>query len=630
MAVTFAQYLIDKALPQDIHVTQQLDKSAFNKLLIEVARKHQDQYDDVVSKLKRLGDTFSTYDPVTMGIDEISVPNKPRRDAIIKKYVALTDKDKASGDNESLDRHLAGLQDELSKNDLSDPSNDATIMVNSALTSNKYQLMKLRSSPGVVSDTEGNVVPVIFPKSYAEGVDPVHFWLGAAESRKNVATGRVNTAKPGEMSKIISNLLMPSVVSREDCGTEQGLLFPPRDDAIISRYLARDVPECHLHRNDLVTADVQQELLRKGVEKVLVRSPQTCEAPGGSVCQKCMGLRNSTEKPYEIGDAAGLITAGNMGEPLNQMVISSKHSTTLAGKHTELRGEPGVRQILEMPKNYSNRKLLCEVIGEIYRIRRAPQGGWIVTIHQTQPVPDRYIVHAMPTEHMKYYWDYHVPPNLELAKGIKEKVKVYPGLPLSTGIDNLQDIARLRNLGFARSAAAENVYQVFKNTGQSEDRRHFELLARAAHQHVRVIKAPAAAPFVPGEVVSYEDMVRAISTFPKQTVPVGSALGKVLGKGYLDVTAGTEIDAQVQQYLQQNRIMSVDVVNGLEVAPETIPLSRVVNKSPDWLSAMNHRYLKNQLVDAAQYGKASNIHGYNPIAAYAFGAEMHQDEQGRY
>lgn len=624
---TLAEYLINQVLPSDMSVTCQLDGSAVKKLLTEVAKKHPDQYDSVVTKLKRLGDKWSTYDPVTMGIAEIETPNKEKRDKIIKKYQAQLDKAK---DHHEVIKCLGALQSDLAANDLDGTKDDASIMVQSALTGKKTQLMKLRTSPGVVKGHSGEIVPVIFPKSYAEGVDPLQFFLGAAESRKNLADGAVATAKPGEMSKIMTNVLAPAVVSRHDCGTKQGLAFPPRDDAIIGRYLARDVPECHFKRGDKITTDMQQDLLRKKVVEVVVRSPQTCEAPGGSVCQMCMGNRNSTEKDYEIGDNAGIVAAGNMGEPFTQKTISSKHSAAVAREVECLEGEPGFRKLVEMPKQYTQRKILCEVIGVVYRVRPAPQGGMIITIRQTQKVPDRYIENARPTPEMKGYWDYHIPPNLKMAEGIERDTKVYPGMELSNGIDNLKDISRLRNLGFTRSAAAENMYQVFKNTGMAMDRRHFELLARNAHPYVRIIRAPKQAKFVPGEVITYSDFVRDLQNCPSAMCNVDAALGKVLGEGVLDITAGTEIDAAVQKYLKQHKVSQVKVVSDLEVAAETLPLSRVVNKREDWLSVLNHRYLKNQLIEAATYGKETNIHGYNPISAYAFGAEMRKGADGSY
>ncbi len=213
---------------------------------------------------------------------------------------------------------------------------------------------------------------------------------------------------------------------------------------------------------------------------------------------------------------------------------------------------------------------------------------------------------------------------------MEEGVEVWPGKELSTGVDNLKDIARLRNLGFARSAAAQNMYDIYKASGMKMDRRHFELLARNAHAYVRIIKAPRSSDLLPGDVVTYQELVEKVRSLPYRTVKTDAALGMVLAQGVLDLTVGTEIDARTRQYLQQNMVNEVRVTQELEVAPETTPLTRVVTKSPDWLSAMNHRYLKDQLRDAASYGKKSDIHGYNPIAAYAYGTELGHGQGGTY
>lgn len=626
MAKTFAQYLIDRTLPPGMAITKQVDKAYLNELLTEVARKHPDLYDRTVSALKRLGDTFSTLEPVTMGLREIDVPNREKRDAIIKKYTALVKKDR--GDDDKVIGHLTNLQMDLAKNDLDGTTDDASIMVRSALTGNKTQLMKLRTSPGVVGAHDGGVVPEIFPKSYAQGVDPLHFWLGAVESRRNIAQGAVSTAKPGELLKVMSNVLAPSVVSSADCGSARGILLGTRDDDIIDRYLARDV--AGYKRNDLVTPDIQKDLLGRGITTVLVRSPETCDGRGGSVCQMCLGLRPGTGKKWEIGDNAGLVTAGSLGEPLTQMTLSSKHSTSMAVKQEGLRGESGLRQFIESPRNYPNGKVLCEVIGTIHRIMPAPQGGRMVTIRQTRPVPERYIVNGKPRQNMRGYWDYHIPPNLKLADGIEEGAEVWPGKALSTGVDNLKDIARLRNLGFARSSAAQNMYDIYKASGIKMDRRHFELLARNANAYVKVVKAPRSSGLLPGDTISYQELVEKTKTLPYRMVNTDAALGMVLAQGVLDLTVGTEIDERIRQYLKQNMVNEVRVAQDLEIEAVMTPMTRVVNRSSDWLSSMNHRYLKEQVRDAASLGKKSDIHGYNPVAAYAYGTELGHGQGGTY
>src|SRR5262249_6509877 len=51
-----------------------------------------------------------------------------------------------------------------------------------------------------------------------------------------------------------------------------------------------------------------------GVDKILVRSPMTCEAPLG-VCRLCYGMDLATNNLVEEGMAVGIIAAQSNGEP---------------------------------------------------------------------------------------------------------------------------------------------------------------------------------------------------------------------------------------------------------------------------------------------------------------------------
>ena len=626
---TFAQYLIDEILPTEMHITKQVDKGYLEKILADVAKSHPDSYGRVVSALKRLGDTLSTLEPFTIGMEEIMVPNKPERDRIVNKYRRLVSGEE---DRNVVLGHLESLQRDLAKNDLSNPHDDASVMLQAALGGKKGQMMKARTSPGVVKDYKGQISSEIFHKSYAEGVDPVHFWLGAAESRSNIAEGQVSTSAPGELGKVIANIMNGAVVSKEDCGTQAGILLFAKDEDTIGRYLARDTGK--YKRNTLITSDVHKDLMHGTTEKILVRSPQTCQAPATSVCKMCMGLRNGTGKNYSIGDNAGLITAGTLSEPLTQMTLSAKHSTSLASVEdvSLLKGEKGFRKFMTMPKNYSNRKVLCEVFGVIYNVLPAPQGGKIITIRKDmgKPVPARYIVHAIATPNMKNYVDYYIPPSLKTLDDIKKDAEVYPGMPLSNGIDNLQDVARLRNLGALRSVAAQGIYDIYKNTGNKISRVHTELLARQANQYVKIEKAPAGLHFNKGETVDYNTLVPEIAKLPKIEMKTAMSMGHVLGEATLDLSIGTELDGQNIKYLLDHDVKTVRTIADLEVSAVAMPMTRVVNHAEDWLSALNHRNLKAQIKDAASTGKVADIHGYKPLASYAYGVEMRHGEDGKY
>jgi hypothetical protein len=47
-----------------------------------------------------------------------------------------------------------------------------------------------------------------------------------------------------------------------------------------------------------------------------------------------------------------------------------------------------------------------------------------------------------------------------------------------------------------------------------------------------------------------------------------------------------------------------------------------IDEREDWLAKMNFRRLKDTLLQGASKGWKTNLHGTNPIPAYAFGAEF--------
>ena len=626
MKQTFAQYLINSKLPKGLTVNEPLDSKKFNNLLKKVALEYEDQYPEVVTSLKRLGDKLATLEGISFGMDEIDTPNKKKRSEIIKKYKGtIEDNTKSLKDRLPA---MMGLQKDLMAMD-SDPKNKdaATEMVGSSMAGKVGQMMKLRTGPGLVGDHQGNIVPEVFTKSYAEGQDVLPFWLGAAEARKNLATSNLAVSSPGELNKVISNVMNRSIVSEEDCGTSRGIELFTKDEDIIGRYLAR--PSGNYIKNKLIDDDVQQNLLSKKIDKILVRSPQTCQSKDSTVCSKCMGLRPGNGKPYKIGDNAGMIASGVMSEPLTQMSLSAKHSTATAKEKNDLEGEKGFRSVVELSDN-PRRQIICEVYGKVLRIRRAPQGGFLLTIRETRRVPERYIVRATPTPNYRFHWDYYVNPQLKINEDIKPEAEVYPGLELTDGTPNIQDIARLKGLGPARTMAANNMYQVYKNTGQKLSRVHFELLARNAHPYVKIEKAPPSFPFKRGETVEYNKFEEEAAKHRNQTKPLDEALGLTLMEGIADYTAGTIIDEQVIARLKKANVQRVKVTSEIEVSPATTPMTRVVNQQEDWMGALNHRHLKQQLKDAGGFGKRSTIHGYSPVTSFAYGLEMGSGDKGRY
>ena len=560
-------------------------------------------------------------------MDEIETPNKEKRNRIISKYKNLHANAKSQAEK---DEYLTRVQEEIVANDLANTTDDASLMVNSgALGGKRMQLVKMRSSPVVLKDHKGNLVQEIVGKSYAEGVNVLDYWNGAAEARANLIQGQVQTSEPGVVNKVTNNLMGDMVISMEDCNTRQGILLNTKDENVLDRYLATSV--AGYRRNTLVTPDVQQALLKANIKQILVRSPQTCSAMDNTVCQKCMGLSMAHSKPFDIGDNVGAISAGALSEVSTQLVLSAKHSTTMAEKTKGLRGIKGLNTLVEMPKIYPDKQVVNELYGKVYKIFPAPQGGKFVWIMETRKVPERYLVDAQVVPNMAKMWQYYIPPNRKLEDNIEKGVEVHPGQPLTDGNINLKTMARLRGLGLARMAASEGISQVYKNTGHSLDRRHFELLSRAMLNYVKIEKAPPNFPLARGEVVQYNKLRDLADQIQSRPVPLKDALGMVLAEEVGQLTIGTEITPIVLRELEKSNVKRIKVTTGLEVSPVVTPMSRVQNNSTDsWISKLNHRYIKSTLTDAATTGQSQDVKGFSPVAAYAYGVELGNDKRGRY
>src|SRR5262249_27848424 len=61
-----------------------------------------------------------------------------------------------------------------------------------------------------------------------------------------------------------------------------------------------------------------------GLDKIIVRSPMTCQAPLG-VCRLCYGMDLATGNLVEEGMAVGIIAAQSIGEPGTQLTMRTFH-----------------------------------------------------------------------------------------------------------------------------------------------------------------------------------------------------------------------------------------------------------------------------------------------------------------
>jgi DNA-directed RNA polymerase subunit beta' len=597
MAETFGRYLVNSELPKDYRVTGPANKKDFSRRMSELAKKDPKQYANLVANFKRLGDTLSTQEGMSVGLDDIT-PDYTTRNRTMSTYLKRFREAKS---DEARRRIADDAQSKMLNNVMKHPGS-LTQQVRSGARGKPFALMGIVSGPVTASDPTGQTAPWIIEKSYSEGLTPADYWVAGNEAILNTIKSNTSVSEPGELSKVLVNNMNDLIITEDDCGTTNGILLPATNPDVVDRYLARDTGP--FKRGTLITPLVQPKLASTS-KKVLVRSPMTCEA-GDGVCQKCQGL-DEKGNPHILGTNVGVRAAQAMAEPLTQFALDAKHGgRTAKGERKKVGGIRGFRQIIESPRQFINKATLATETGTIKKVEKAPQGGHFVFV-----------------EGEKHF----VSPNLDVVVNRGDAVEA--GDALSEGIPKPDEVVKYKGLGAGRKYMVDTLKELYQNQGRDLDQRHFELLARGELDSVRIADDPGD-NFLRGDTVSYNQLKSVLNRGTKE-VPVKEAIGQTLGRDYFHFSTGLRITPQVAKFLKKEKVNTVHIApRAPEVEFVMKPATRAPLLNPDWMARLAHRNLKVTLQQAAQFGDKSNIHGTHPVPAYVMGVEFGKGERGRY
>ena len=595
---SYGQMLLEDTLPSDISIEGPVTKKILKGHMRSLAKRDPKLYVSTVQKLKAFGDEVATLEGISVGLDDIA-PDYAKRDPVLKE--ALRQMKAATSDVEKR-RILMQAQKDMVTATKNHPS-DMTIMAKSGGRGSIAQLMKIVASPVVAMD-RGRPAPWLVTKSYSQGVNPADSWVTGVEARRNAIASSGSVVEPGMVAKVVMNNMDDLVVTVADCDTKGGILLSTKDQ-IVDRYLARS--EGRYPRNTLVTGEVAASLRKSGKRKVLVRSGATCDAQNG-VCQKCVGL-NEWGRPATIGTNVGARSAQAMTEPLTQFALNAKHGVRLADDGSgspELVGLTGFRTLTEVPKSFMEKASIAEEDGRIDGVKKAPQGGWHVTLNGRS---------------------YYTPPGLKPIVKVGDIVEA--GDALTSGVAMPDAVVTHKGVGAGRIHLSNQLTNLYRKQGVDIDRRHTELLARNAMRHVRIDADPTN-KFLRGDIVPYSDVQKQMSRQSK-SVTCAQAKDKILAKPVLHYSAGTRVTPTVLRELKSAGVTSVDVST---TPTEFTPIMRSMIQAPllndDWMSRLSHRYLKRTLVEGAGFGSTTDLESTSPVPAYVAGAPFGTGSEGKY
>lgn len=578
-----------------------LDKGGVNKLISNIIRNGGSDAGNAISRVSKEFYDQATDQGYSTPLDDYYNDSEDRNTLMqeFKSKVDQVNLKKISEDekedhlNDLADKYgklLTGqnLQYMLSKN------STAARMALTGARGNPSQLQQGTSTPLMSKDINGTPIPVAITKSYAEGLSPAEQLAMSYWGRGNTVSAQLATSRPGAMFKSITPNVYHEVITENDCHTTNGYMVPVSDKRkLINRYEAVT--------NHLIDEEYYKELHMSGKDKVKVRSSMTCESKEG-ICQKCYGKDSRGTLP-DIGENVGVLAAQSASEVLTQMVLSTKHDAK-AGKGAK--PFDVVSNLLVNPGTFKNKATLSTMNGKITDVIKTPLNDNKVFVNGVE---------------------HFVPKERKLTVKIGDNVSI--GQELSNGIANPRELVSLRGTGEGRRYMADTLRSIYEGEGNDLDTRHFDILAKNMIKHVEITHSGNTS-YLPGQKVNLNALQSEMAK-DKETIPLKSALGKVLARGVLHMTAGTMLDKNHVDELEANGVLTVEVSkSGLGMTPIVPGLNSVKHLDENWVSKLAGRELSKTLKTGVAMGHSSDVSSTDPIASYMMGSRFGEGINGRY
>jgi DNA-directed RNA polymerase subunit beta' len=465
-------------LAQKILYGPTLTKKQLDEFLSTVARTHKSDYPTILDAWKNLGNKYATLLGSSFALKDfrsysgIRDKHLAAADAAVSKIKNVTDRDKTDIYLKAADT----ITKEVAQAAKADNNSWYKWTEGSGASKKWNQITQLVASPLMVVSGDGGVVPEPIRKSYAEGLSTADYWTAVNGVRTGTLSRAKETMEPGAQAKRIMNLGVNLPVTKEDCGTTEGIFISTGQVDAEGRYLAGDVEK--YKAGELVTSEVLLSVRDKHPQ-IKVRSPLKCKLLDG-VCAKCCGI-NEDGQLHRKGMNMGVLAGQAMSEPLTQMSMNSFHTGGSAmGAGAKAAGEfESVQQLLNIPKPESMKvkATITQKSGKITRIYPdTAAGGFFITVDDAP---------------------YRVPTGLKILVKVGDSVTA--GQPLSEGPVSPHELLQATDIDTVRGYLVDSLHEIYDKKGVR--RRNIETIVKNLTNTVRVTKDPTF-EYTPDEVIS--------------------------------------------------------------------------------------------------------------------------------
>lgn len=607
MQTTIGSLMLNNLLPEDLHDhSKSYNKKELVNLLKRIGASHPESYGEIVKKIKDLGDAFAYLEGSSFSFADLAPIST---NDIFKKYQPLLNKaQKEPNKVKRLDMYreinlkIENDINERVKKDIEAKKNNRFLKWTAiGAKGGPNNIRQMFYSSGNQVDVRDQLYPHMAMKNFSEGLAPSDYFISGLGARKGIVSSFISVRDPGAFAKELYTLNNEMVTSTIDCGTRRGKELPVGSPDALDRCLLEDVGG--FKRNTLVTSSLMDALKKSHHTIIKVRSPLYCEAPHG-VCSMCVGLLENG-KMSPVGDSVGLRSSQSMTEKLTQMALSAKHTGGVVGKRSPFET---IKQLMHVPENFPGGAVLSQDSGHVDKIESQPDGGTKVWIGSTP---------------------HYLLPSHEVV--VKKGDKVEKGDSLSDGLVNPKELVELKGMDAGREYLSHILNQTYKESGNNGHPKVYETVVRGI-LNIGKVEDPGDHPFMPDELVKWNS----VQDRTKKTI-YRATPDQSLGFRLHDEIPELELkkDHQVS-YTDINKMKAKGIggvnvyMKPMVVKPVMMGTERAALVKNDTLSNLGFRFLKEQLKENISLGRGSNIHSYDPIPAYVYGAEFGKGEEGRF
>ena len=227
--------------------------------------------------------------------------------------------------------------------------NPIFVMVESGARGSVTQIRQLAGMRGLMAKPSGEIIETPIKASFREGLRVLEYFSSTHGARKGLADTALKTADSGYLTRKLADVAQNVVVNGHECGTKNGIAKKamkrgdkeaiPLAARILGRVSVAEIKDpvsgdVVVEVNGLITSDTAHRIQDLGYDKILVRSPLSCDSPLGC-CALCYGMDLSTGKLVEQGVAVGIVAAQSIGEPGTQLTMRTFHIGGVASKSVQ-------------------------------------------------------------------------------------------------------------------------------------------------------------------------------------------------------------------------------------------------------------------------------------------------------